>query len=144
MDVVSTASLPESPAHTVGLTRTSPATAEELEAGAEAANADSLQSEAMRMRAGTNYLCGACRSLAPSAVTHCTEGRTYMRDGEMVTGCHKSFSNAEQNTNGGAAYVRHMELTGNGYCDSIDLSEFVEVEGVWFIAPPKATRTRKS
>jgi len=50
---------------------------------AEAANQEMLQAEARRMRAGTNYRCGDCSEWVPAAmVTHCTNGRTYMREGE--------------------------------------------------------------
>jgi hypothetical protein len=146
MQPVTTADLPEVPAYTVGATRTSAPTPEELQTRSEAANAEMLQAEARRMRAGTNYRCGDCSEWVPAGmVTHCTNGRTWMRDGEMVCGCHKSWANPEGSTNGGAAYVRHLELAGNGYCDSIDLSEFAEVEGVYFLAgqEPKPTRTRK-
>jgi len=62
----------------------------------------------------------------------------------MLCGCHKSWANPEGNPNGGAAYVRHLELAGNGYCDSVDLSEFAEIDGVWFLAESKPTRTRKA
>ena len=53
----------------------------ELDARSEAANAEMAQLEALRMRSTTNYMCGDCRSLVPSGVTHCTNGRTWMRDG---------------------------------------------------------------
>jgi hypothetical protein len=115
MGTVTTASLPE-PGRPVLGTRTSPATIEEMQAGADRASAAMAEHEASRRRATGFVQCGDCRKWYPPRMEHCQNSRkTIVMDGQTMSGCHLTFQDF-------AALTKHLkddqcisDLEANGF-----------------------------